>query len=199
MALTLSAVAIWAIRAGWLARYPYGPSHCCDKILVFALSAYADTNGGWFPRGEATPEASLSLLLDIKAASLETLAGKRIELEAAERQIAATGRLSPETCDWHYVEGLRSDDDPTLALFFDKGGLGHNGEYRSEGGYRVGRIAGHVESITADQWPEFVRQQRAMHAKLDRPVKFPEDVPATPVHGNRKWISRESMRWDAGK
>ena len=43
-------------------RFPYGWSHCCDKILSMALAQYADRHDGWFPRGEASPEASLSLL-----------------------------------------------------------------------------------------------------------------------------------------
>ena len=43
-------------------RYPHGWSHCCDKQLMMALLEYADRHDGWFPKGEATPQASLSLL-----------------------------------------------------------------------------------------------------------------------------------------
>ena len=42
--------------------FPFGWSHCCDKQLHLVLRNYADSNGGNFPAGEATPEASLSLL-----------------------------------------------------------------------------------------------------------------------------------------
>jgi len=42
--------------------YPYRPSHCCDIGLMFALDRYARDHNGAFPAGEATPEASLSLL-----------------------------------------------------------------------------------------------------------------------------------------
>src|SRR5687768_7827935 len=48
---------------GWTRYYyPYGQSHCCDKQLMMALLEYAERHGGWFPQGEETPEASLSLL-----------------------------------------------------------------------------------------------------------------------------------------
>ena len=45
-------------------RYPYGWSHCCDKVLAFALLQYADEHDGWFPRGEATPELRLASSTD---------------------------------------------------------------------------------------------------------------------------------------
>lgn len=48
--------------AWWRHHFPYGYSHCCDIGLSAALHDYAATHGGAFPAGEATPEASLSLL-----------------------------------------------------------------------------------------------------------------------------------------
>ena len=62
--MRLAPIAVLAVIAAlgfgyYRYRYPYGASHCCDKVLAFALRHYADEHEGWFPRGEATPEASL--------------------------------------------------------------------------------------------------------------------------------------------
>lgn len=42
--------------------YPYGRSHCCDMALWLQLRLYAQSHDGWFPKGESSSEASLSLL-----------------------------------------------------------------------------------------------------------------------------------------
>src|SRR6267142_2049671 len=118
-------------------RYPYGWSHCCDKVLAFALFQYADEHDGWFPQGEATPEASLSLLYRQDPALAYNLRGKTVPESIVRARLEAGELLTPETCGWHYVEGLRKDDDPRLALFWDKVGLGHNGERLSGGGHWV--------------------------------------------------------------
>ena len=66
-AVALIAVAIFGV-GGWgfyrrlYPVYPFGWSHCCDRQLMMALLQYADRHGGWFPKGEASPEASLALL-----------------------------------------------------------------------------------------------------------------------------------------
>ena len=36
-------------------RYPYGWSHCCDKVLSFALLQYAEDHDGWLAM-QATAE-----------------------------------------------------------------------------------------------------------------------------------------------
>jgi hypothetical protein len=64
--LVISVVVVAGLVGGGYAcyrdLYPFGWSHCCDKQLFSAMRNYADSNGGHFPGGEATPEASLSLL-----------------------------------------------------------------------------------------------------------------------------------------
>jgi hypothetical protein len=81
-------------------HYPYGWSH-----------------GGWFPRGEATPEASLSLLYRQEPALAYTLPGKTVPESVVLARLEGGELLTPETCGWHYVEGLHKNDHPRLALF----------------------------------------------------------------------------------
>src|SRR5262245_19376168 len=114
-------------------RYPYGWSHCCDKQLMFALHWYAEHHGGAYPAGEATPEASLSLLYP-EYANAELLRGKTVPVEEVKDRLERGERLTPETCGWHYVEGLTLNDNRRIAILWDKAGLGHNGERNSDGG-----------------------------------------------------------------
>tara|TARA_R110002096_G_scaffold114250_2_gene248052 strand:+ start:897 stop:1205 length:309 start_codon:yes stop_codon:yes gene_type:complete len=67
--------------------------------------------------------------------------------------------LGPQSCGWHYVEGLRSDDDPRIALFWDKAGLGHNGGRLSCGGHIVFFVDSDHRHVTEAEWPEFIKEQ----------------------------------------
>ena len=171
-AIAVAVVAVLA-AAGFayhLRRYPHGWSHCCDKQLAMALLEYADRHDGWFPKGEVTPEASLSLLHqenpDLVTAYL--LRGKTVPEVEAQARLEAGGLLTPETCGWHYVEGLRKDDDPRLALFWDKVGLGHNGERLSGGGHFVCLVGGSIEYIAGHRWEEFLDEQGRLRTAIKR-------------------------------
>jgi hypothetical protein len=153
----------------WEYRYPYGHSHCCDKQLMMALHSYADDHDGWFPRGEATPEASLSLLYrhNEETGYPYLLRGKTVPLETTRGILESGGLLGPDTCGWHYVEGLRIDDDGNLALFWDKAGLGHNGE-RLHGGRYVCRLNSDIDFIRTEDWDAFLAEQDLLRSKLKR-------------------------------
>ena len=101
--------------------FPYGWSHCCDLSLSSCLREYAETHGGHFPAGEATPEASLSLLYRAGLGDPGMLRGKTVP-ESVVREILERGvLLGPETCGWHYVEGLTLADDPRLRAVLGQG------------------------------------------------------------------------------
>src|ERR1700719_748557 len=107
--LTLLAILVALGYGYWRYQYPYGWSHCCDKELWCDLYRYAEDHNGNYPSREATPEASLSLLYP-KYADANLLRGKTVPLEMVQTILDRGERLSPDTCGWHYVEGLRSDD-----------------------------------------------------------------------------------------
>src|SRR5688500_786256 len=77
-------VALASYRAWYWNRYPYGRTHACDKLLYMMLVEHADANGGNFPAGQATPEASLSLLYRMDPGIAYLLAGKSAPVENAE-------------------------------------------------------------------------------------------------------------------
>lgn len=114
-----------------------------------------------------TPEASLSLLYP--DANPHLLSGKTIPVEKTEAMLLSGKKLTPETCGWHYVEGLTLDDNPELALFWCKEPLGHNGELRD--GHIVWKINTDKEFIPLDEWDQFLKDQKELRSQIDRKVE----------------------------
>ena len=78
-------------------HYPFGFSHCCDNQLHMALTNYASKHDGAFPVGEATPEASLSLLYRDHLVDADLLRGKSVP-ESIVREVLDRGELlGPDT------------------------------------------------------------------------------------------------------
>jgi len=133
-------------------HYPYGPSHCCIGGLCTALRCYELDHNGKFPAGGGTPEASLSLLFS-NYVDAYTLRGKTVPSNVTQAALRETGRLGPDSCGWHYVEGLTDSDDAQIAILWDKVGLGHNGERIKGGGHEVCYLDGSHRFIRASKWP----------------------------------------------
>jgi len=128
---------------------------------------YAKEHDEWLPHGETTPEASLGLLAKFDPPIVFLLGGKHIPKEVAA-QAFTNGTFGPDTCGWHYVEGLRIDDDPDIAIAWDKvTRLGHNGERRQGLMHEVVFVGGFTRYIAEDMWPEFVKEQKG---KLERVI-----------------------------
>jgi hypothetical protein len=149
---------------------PYGISRLTDEHLMVALRSYAEQNGGAYPAGEATPEASLSLLARLPApynAPADLLRGKSVPLEKTAAVLARGELLGPETCGWHYVEGLRVDDNPNIAMFWDKVGLGLHGEKLSPGDHIVTTVNGQQRLVAGAEWPSFLEAQKKLVAERE--------------------------------
>ncbi len=205
--------------------YPQGWSHCCDLSVWFTLREYAETHGGRYPSGEATPEASLSLLYRAGLGHPGTLRGKTVPEALVRETLERGGLLGPETCGWHYVEGLTLADDPRLALFWDKAGLGHNGQRMPNGDRFVSFVGSPREIIPGEKWAEFLQEQEKLRAArskdaveaipaLSAKVRLPSgevvdqyDAPATFLEarehasgsgsGERTWksLTPRALRW----
>jgi hypothetical protein len=165
----LGGIVVMLVGGGWAFyrwEFPYGHTHSCDKILQMALLQYAEEHGGFYPAGEATPEASLSLLYP-KYADASALSGKNVPVERVREILDQGKRLDPDSCGWHYVEGLTLNDDRRLAIFWDKVGLGHNGQRLQHGGHSVAFVGGHLDFISAQEWPQFLEEQEKLLANRD--------------------------------
>jgi hypothetical protein len=150
--------------------FPYGQSHCCDLILWFELRHYAEEHKGWFPKGESSPESSLSLLFREGYVNAYLLRGKTVPLEVVQPILARGDLLTPDTCGWHYVEGLRMDDDPRIALLWDKAGLSHSGQRLSSWRW-VTLIDGTRQSVELAKWDEFLAEQEILLFESNRKRK----------------------------
>jgi hypothetical protein len=140
------------------------------RAIQVALLAYADRHDGWFPSGQASPEASLSLLHreNPEQVTANVLRGKTAPEVAVRARLEAGELLTPETCGWHYAMGLRRFDDPRLALFWDKTGLGYTDALVSTGGHLVFFLGGAIEYICGDRWEEFLAEQERLRAAIQR-------------------------------
>lgn len=75
--------------------------------------------------------------------------------------------LGPESCGWHYVEGLTKNDDPRLALLWDKEGLGHFGQRSLKRSHCVILCDGTPQTIEDQDWESFLERQKALMANRD--------------------------------
>ena len=156
------AAAAASLSAYYKSKFPYGSSHCCIIGMMSALEQYAQENGGRYPVGGATPEASLSLLYRSNYIDAYTLRGMTVPEKTVRSILQAGGTLGAESCGWHYVPGLTRADDPGLALLWCKMPLGHNGERTKDGGRQVVFIGKGIEWISGSQWPVFLSEQKAL-------------------------------------
>lgn len=188
-------------------KYPYGMSHCCSKGMGLALRTYAMDHNGRFPSGGETAEASLSLLYS-NYVDAYTLRGKTVPPEVAQAALARRGKLGPDSCGWHYVEGLTEADEPEIAILWDKVGLGHNGERMKGGGHEVVFLDGSSQFVSGARWPQFLEQQqqllgeRSEAAKRGQPaltarIRLPDGAELSQYDGNYTLLrgnGRESGR-----
>ena len=93
-----------------------------------------------------------------------TLCGKTKSAEAAKKILERGELLGPDTCDWHYVEGLTLNDDSRIAIVWDKVGLDHNGGRLLSGGHSVLRLCCTEEVIPASEWQQFLEEQKRLLA-----------------------------------
>ncbi|HOC57208.1 MAG TPA: hypothetical protein PKI20_16435 [Verrucomicrobiota bacterium] len=192
----------------WNWKYPYGMSHCCIKGVSLALVTYAQDHGGHFPAGDDTPEASLSLLYS-NYIDAYWLSGKTVPLEVVKAALAGKGKLGPDSCGWHYVEGLTQADAPEIAILWDKVGLGHSGERLRGGGHEVAFVDGSTQLIRGARWLEFLEKQKQLlaqrneRAKLGLPaltgkIRFPDGTEVSDYEGpyilRREWGSESGSR-----
>ena len=77
-------------------------------------------------------------------------------------------RLTPETCGWHYAEGLTLKDDPRIALAWDKVGLGHFGKRMSDGGRVVLFVNLGYNYIPGSEWSKFLEEQERLLGERER-------------------------------
>ncbi len=140
-----------------------------------ALHFYAMDHEGKYPSGGKTPEASLAMLFP-EYAEADVLRGKTVRLRTTEQMLKKQKTLTPESCGWHYVKGFTENDDPTLAVAWDKVGLGHFGQRLRSGGHEVIYVDGSANVVSGPEWPGFLERQKQLLEKRTPQEKM--EIPA---------------------
>jgi hypothetical protein len=149
------------ILAAGCSSYPYGKTHACSKNLGLVLRLNAEDHDGWLPYGEATPEESLGKLANEDPSCIPLLGGKNVPPEKVKAALEPGGHFSAQTCGWHYIEGLRVDENLQIAVAWDKTvGLNHFGERDSAIMHEIIRLDGTTAYISKKQWPEFMSMEK---------------------------------------
>ncbi len=159
------AVLVIAGGAYYKLKFPYGQSHCCIIGVEGALEQYAMENAGRYPTGESSPEASLSLLCRSNLLDAYTIRGMIIPERIVRAILDSGGLLGPDSCGWHYTDGLTRADDARVALLYCKQPLGHNGDKTKDGGRQVVFVGGNIEWISGNKWPAFLAEQKELLSK----------------------------------
>lgn len=95
------------------------------------------------------------------------LGGKIISHTVVETALRQNGNVSPSTCGWNYIEGLRDDDDPQIIVAWDKPiGLWHNGMREPSVMHEVILLDSSVEFIGTNEWKDFIADQKQRLEKV---------------------------------
>jgi len=161
LALLLAGIAGVSGYHHWL--YPFGHRVGCMPNTLGALSYYAREHQGWYPRDGATPLVCLQAFYPkYLGAELAGITGDRGEvLRRLERQQSIDDTVS----SWMYFPELRFDDDPEIALIWERrGGVTVNGH--RDDGHAVGFVDGSVRQISSGEWPDFTRRQAELRQRV---------------------------------
>ena len=138
-------------------------AHCMPQASL-SLRTYALDHGGRFPYSTSGYGDALLLMTNEMANFWGGFTGPGYDSKVFA-EAARTGRHIPEhACGRVYIQGLSDTNDPGIALLFDKvaAPADHcNFPRRLWAGFTrdVGFVDGHWETIPAEKWAAFSRQQ----------------------------------------
>jgi hypothetical protein len=129
--------------------------------MLAALSAYAREHGDAFPASGNSALQDLQLLYPKYSGSdAAILAGISGDERMVKERIAGGGLLDDEISSWVYVAGFRLDDDPRVAIIWERAdGVAFNGSRSRAGSHAVGFVDGSFEQIGREQWSAFLKEQ----------------------------------------
>src|SRR6266571_9330734 len=143
--------------------YPYGHRAAVLRSMYFALLNYASDHDGSFPNSEKGNYDALQKLYPEYAPSGIELAGVSGNADAAVTALRNNTPLDQSLTSWVYVQGLKKDDDPNLAVLWEsKRGLYPNGKRNSFGGHAVLLISGNITNVPAADWESFLKHQEKL-------------------------------------
>jgi hypothetical protein len=142
-------------------RYPYGWRPACLPCVLGALRTYALNHNGNFPTDTQGPQEALRQLYPVYLADWKLLAGLSGDRKELERDMSGHLGLSDSASSWVYWPGLKLDDDPDIAVIWERrSGVRFDGSRAH--GREVGFVGGDMRQISDAAWGAFVRDQAQM-------------------------------------
>ncbi len=137
-------------------------AHCMAQAAG-ALETYARTHEGRFPYS-SNGYGNALLLLKPELSGFYLLTGPGYDTSPFEEADAAGGRVDEARCGRVYVQGLSVSNNPGIAILFDKvAAPADHCNFPRRLWARFTRdvcfVDGHWETISAEKWPAFARQQ----------------------------------------
>ena len=147
-------------------KLPYGRRDCCLPCLIHGLRMYAHDNDGWFPDGNSTSIDSLRKLFPVYATPLN-VAGVSGDVTEVKLRLERGASIDDSVSSWVYWPGLRNDDDPGVALIWERAeGVTGIGVRTKLGGHVVGFVDGSYRQILQSEWPAFVKDQEVLRSNI---------------------------------
>ncbi len=163
------AVLVGGIYGVWKWQYPYGVRTCRVRCISSDLQGYAVAHWDRFPDGEPTPLRSLQKLYGETTIDypplLAGLSGNEASMEA---RLKAGQPLDDSVSSWIYWPGFKSDDDPDLAILWErKSGLRWNAKRSSDrDGHSVVFAGGYHRYVAGAEWSDFTNKQAALRSTI---------------------------------
>jgi hypothetical protein len=158
---------LMAACVGCYGRYPYGTRDGYLPRTLYALRDYARDHDGWFPRDGSDGPRSLQRLYPGYLTDPTLLAGISGEREGVVHRLRSGGSLGEDVCSWVYWPGFRLDDDPGVAVLWERqAGVRFNGRSSNVGGHAVGFLDGRHRQVAEADWPRFVEEQEALRTSI---------------------------------
>jgi len=154
---------IAAVFCLWGYEYPYGSRGAIMLSAYFEMLTYASDHNGEFPSSEDGPYASLQKLYPEYVAYGYELAGLSGPLESITNALGRKTPLNASLTSWVYVQGLKTTNDPNIALFWEaKAGLYRSGRRSPSGSRAVMLLDGTITNVLPADWQNFQRYQSTL-------------------------------------
>jgi hypothetical protein len=146
-------------------NYPYGERPACMPVLLATSRSYSLDHGGYFPNSGDNPLESLSLLYSRYLPDGEPIAGLTGDKKLLKRQLSKGVKIDETASSWVYWPGFKSEDDPDLAMVWERqSGVQFNG---SRGhGREAGFADGSMRQIADRDWSEFLTHQKQIRQRI---------------------------------
>jgi len=159
----LGVLAVLTLAALQRVRFPYGKRPAAMLVMYYALRCYANDHDGTLPDSPRGPFAALTSLYPHYCPTGFELAGLSGAIERAQAALRAGSILDESTCSWAYFPGLRVNDNPSLAVLYERReGIRSGGRRSDDVGHAALLLDGTITNVPRAAWTSFLQKQESL-------------------------------------